>query len=490
MKALSILLLIYLFSFSVIQSATTIDFSNSGTGYTVSGNVITITGEGPFDLTNSYTDKNIVVSASCTLNLNSFSLTNSGTLTPILISSGYSVTMALSGTSSLTDSSTNANDGTIYLQSGASLTLSGTGTLNITPNKMMAINGTDSTSLTVSGGPTINIQSTSTSAGGVYLRSEINFNNAIFTYSCSSGENHAIDTEGTVKIIKGTYTLTSGEGKGIQSETYLYIGEDGGSDSDLTLTITTNNEGIEAKKIYIYSGTIKIDAEEDGINAASSGTDCDEETVQCSGNCECFIVYKGGSLTLTSGEDGIDSNGDITISGGQIVVFAATNTENQPVDQDGLLSISGGTVLAAGSSSMGGVSATTTQTAKTYTGTINSGAKLVATETGGNEILSLTTPKAANYLYFNHDTSFAITLDGTAITLTDVASGSNQGGPGEGGPGAPGNTDTTSTTSTTSATTPTTQNGTDDDDDPQVYTTKGNFLESLNIMLILVFIIF
>lgn len=176
MKALSILLLIYLFSFSVIQSATTIDFSNSGTGYTVSGNVITITGEGPFDLTSSYTDKNIVVSASCTLNLNSFSLTNSGTLTPILISSGYSVTMALSGTSSLTDSSTNANDGTIYLQSGASLTLSGTGTLNITPNKMMAINGTDSTSLTVSGGPTINIQSTSTSAGGVYLRSEINFN--------------------------------------------------------------------------------------------------------------------------------------------------------------------------------------------------------------------------------------------------------------------------------------------------------------------------
>ena len=164
--------------------------------------------------------------------------------------------------------------------------------------------------------------------------------------------------------------------------------------------------------------------------------------------------------------------------------------KNQPVDQDGLLTISGGTVLAAGSSSMGGVSATTTQTAKTYTGTINSGAKLVATETGGNEILSLTTPKAANYLYFNHDTSFAITLDGTAITLTDVASGSNQGGPGEGDPGAPGNTDTTSTTSTTSATTPTTQNGTDDDDDPQVYTTKGNFLESLNIMLILVFIIF
>ena len=293
MKLVSILSIIYVFSLVIVQS-TTIDFSNSGTGYTVSGNVVTITSAGSYDLAGTVTDKNIVVSASCTLNLNSLSLTNSGSLTPILISSSQTVTMSLSGSSTLVDSSTNSNDGTIYLQSGASLTISGTGTLNITPNKLMAINGTDSTSLTVNDGPTINIQSSSTNAGGVYLRTAVTFNNAKFTYSGSNGENHAIDSEGTVKIVKGTYTLTAGSGKGIQSENYLIIGEENGSDSDLTLTINTSNEGIEAKKIEIYSGTISITAEEDGINAASSGTDCDE-TVQCSGNCACYIIYKGGS---------------------------------------------------------------------------------------------------------------------------------------------------------------------------------------------------
>ena len=178
----------------------------------------------------------------------------------------------------------------------------------------MAINGTDSTSLIVNDGPTINIESTSGYVGGIYLREAIAFNNVIFKYSCSNGENHAIDSEGTIKLIKGTYNINSWEGKGIQSENYLYIGEENGNDDDLTLNIKTNNEGIEAKKIEIYSGNINIEAEEDGINAASSGTDCDEETVHCSGNCACYINYKGGKMTLTSGEDGLDANGDITIT--------------------------------------------------------------------------------------------------------------------------------------------------------------------------------
>ena len=123
------------------------------------------------------------------------------------------------------------------------------------------------------------------------MRKEINFNNAKYTYSCTSGSKHAIDTEGTVKLVKGTFTINSGNGKGIQSETYLYIGEENGSDSDLTLTISTSDEGIEAKNIVINSGTMDITAGGDGINAASSGSDCDE-TVKCSGNCACSLTFK------------------------------------------------------------------------------------------------------------------------------------------------------------------------------------------------------
>ena len=155
MKLKNVLIILFIFSLSNVQSA--INFDTSGTGYTVSGNVVTISGGGTYDLENSQTNKNIIISKSCTLNLNSFSLTNSGSLTPILVSASQTLTLVLTGSSTLQDSSTNKNEGIIYLESGASLIISGTGTLKLAPNKMMAINGTDSTSLTVNDGATINI---------------------------------------------------------------------------------------------------------------------------------------------------------------------------------------------------------------------------------------------------------------------------------------------------------------------------------------------
>lgn len=75
--------------------------------------------------------------------------------------------LVLNGESTLQDSSTNENDGTIYLEDGSSLIISGTGTLNINPYKLIDINEIDDISLTVNDGPTINIQSTSSNAGGI-----------------------------------------------------------------------------------------------------------------------------------------------------------------------------------------------------------------------------------------------------------------------------------------------------------------------------------
>lgn len=287
----------------------------------------------------------------------------------------------------------------------------------------MGINGTDETSLIINDGANIKISSSSTSVGGIYLRKSIMFNNAIYSYSIQTKEEyHAIDTEGSITMVKGTYNIVSGNGKGIQAEKNLYIGEQGGIDSDLTLNIETSNEGIEAKGIEIYSGTLDIKADEDGINAAAAGSECDE-TVRCSGNCECYIKFIGGSLTLTSGEDGIDVNGDIIISGGEIIVFAASNSDNQPIDQDGLLQITGGNIIAAGSSQMqGGVSATTTQIAKTYSGTVSSGDKIVVYNSKNDQLLSLTAPKAASYVYFNFPEDFSVKLNGNEILTSTTSS--------------------------------------------------------------------
>ena len=145
--------------------------------------------------------------------------------------------------------------------------------------------------------------------------------------------------------------------------------------------------------------------------------------------------FKGGDLYLISGEDGLDSNGDLTISGGKILVFAASSGEDQPIDQDGLLSISGGSVIAAGSSSMGGVNAQTTQTAKIYTGTINANDKLEVIDSDGGEILNTNTPKGANYIYFNYKSSFIVKLNNVEITLSEPSQNQQQPGGGPNGQG-------------------------------------------------------
>ena len=308
MRPIYLILIIYLSSIVDIYSdVTAISFESASDGYTLSEDksIVTITAEGTYELTGSQTDKKILVSSSCTLNLNEFSLTNIGALTPIVISENKAVELVLPSDkeSMLIDSETNENDGVIYLQSGASLTISGTGILALNPKKLLAINGTEGTSLTVNDGPKIKIISGS-STGGIYLRNSITFNYAEFQYYGENGAHHAIDSEGNIKLIKGDYYLKSGNGKGIQSEKVLDIGKENGNSNDLTLYIETSNEGIEANGINIYLGSIEIIAKEDGINAASSGNECDEN-VQCSGNCDCYINIKGGMLQITSGEDGL-----------------------------------------------------------------------------------------------------------------------------------------------------------------------------------------
>ena len=438
MKVKYIILIIFLYLLTIVQSATSISFETSGEGFTVTDDVVEITGQGPFDLSGEKANKTIKISSSCKLNLNGFSLINMGNETPILISANKAVELVLTGESTLEDSEENENEGAIYLQSGSSLTISGTGLLNLKPHNIMAINGTTGTSLIVNGGANINIESDSTTVGGIYLRNGITFNDAEFTFFCEEGAHHAIDSEGDIKIIKGAYNIKSGNGKGIQSEKNLYFGEENGNDEDLYLSIGTSDEGIEAMGITLYSGSIEIRATGDGINAASPGDECGENAERCSGDCACFIDIKGGMLSLISGEDDLDANGDIFISGGKIQIFAASNTEDQPIYQDGILNITGGSIIAAGSSKMqGGVNAQTNQIAKIYNGTINEGDTLLVTDSGGNEILNEKAPKAAGYIYLNHISSFTLKINNVEMALSEPTQNQQPGPGGQPGQGDP-----------------------------------------------------
>lgn len=64
------------------------------------------------------------------------------------------------------------------------------------------------------------------------------------------------------------------------------------------------------------------------------------------------INIYGGEIRINAGGDGIDSNGDLNMSGGTVYVEGSENDGNGALDYSGTAKISGGTIVAVGMSGM------------------------------------------------------------------------------------------------------------------------------------------
>lgn len=164
---------------------------------------------------------------------------------------------------------------------------------------------------------------------------------------------HGITADGNIEISGGKFTVNV-YGKGFSAdgnivygnaETVITAERHGiGADGDFKiesgkLDITSSWEGIEATNVYISGGETYIDAQDDGINAS---------------NTKPSINISDGFVYVRASGDGIDSNGNIKVSGG-VTVVSQTGGGNSPIDcgDDGYtFTVSGGTVLALGSSDM------------------------------------------------------------------------------------------------------------------------------------------
>lgn len=135
-----------------------------------------------------------------------------------------------------------------------------------------------------------------------------------------------IHSEGTVTVLGGSLSVQCGDDA---------VHADGKADiAGGTVTLHAA-EGIEATYVLIRSGDISIQASDDGINAAYK-SDAYTPTVEIT----------GGNLMVTMGAgdtDGIDSNGNLIISGGTVSV-----TGSSAFDFDGSVSFTGGTVTVNG----------------------------------------------------------------------------------------------------------------------------------------------
>lgn len=237
---------------------------------------------------------------------------------------------------------------------------------------------------------TFKIKTTSTndSAKGIKAGDNIVIENGTLTLDTSDD---AIHSNNYVGIKNGTITIISGD-DGIHADSELII--DNG-----TITINKGYEGLEASEITINNGNITVVSTDDGINVAG-GNDSSSQNRPGQNNfndSNDTLTINGGTIYVNSSGDGLDANGSIYINGGTITVEGPTDNGNSSLDYDKELKITGGTLLAVGSSGMAqGISNTSTQYGVliNLNTTYQKDTKVTITDSNGKEIISYTPSKS------------------------------------------------------------------------------------------------
>ena len=405
-------------------NATMVTFTNSGvtakgsySDYEIDGTEFTITGSGTYVFSGSCSDGSIVVKkglTDVTVVFNGLKLTST-TTAPFNAKSDTEVTLVLAAgtTNSLADTNRDAEKPKACLNSSGDLTITGSG------------------SLTVSG-----------------------------------NNKQGIKADGTLTVTGGKLTVSALK-KALKADEKVVIGTEGGSDSDLSITVTSSSEGIESENVYFYSGTIDITSSNDGVNTASS--DEDEESTtdtataasaavttssststaasadsstsgssdagpqaggmphggfggnggpggESSGAGDYNIYIYGGDITVNASGDGLDSNGSIYMNGGNVKIWQTGNGDGA-LDYETACEVTGGTLLAAGSMGMA-AAPTKTDDSQAYinfsaSSAISSGSMISIKDASGNTVYTVKAPKSVQSVVF----SSPKVTDGASYTL-------------------------------------------------------------------------
>ncbi|MCF8366539.1 MAG: carbohydrate-binding domain-containing protein [Bacteroidales bacterium] len=149
-------------------------------------------------------------------------------------------------------------------------------------------------------------------------------------------ESKAVKSDVSVIINSGEIIISSAD-DGIKSGDVLTI-------NNGTVMINNSKEGLEAPNITINDGEVTVYSSDDGLNATYGNGG--------GGNDGSLLLITGGYTMLSSTNgDPLDSNGNITISGGTIVVHGPQSSPEVGMDVNGTCIISGGFLVVSGTNS-------------------------------------------------------------------------------------------------------------------------------------------
>ena len=516
-------------------SGNTVTITAAGT-YLISGTL----SEGQIKVEANEADKvQLVLSGATVTSANSAALhvakTNKVFLT---LADGSENTLATSGAYAASDDS--AIDGAIFSRSD--LTVNGGGSLAVSSAEGNGIVCKDDVVL-ASGTATvtaakhaIQVNDSARIAGGSYtLRAGTdgihakNDENSKLGYIYVAGgslditaESDGFDANYVLRVDGGTITVSAGD-DGLHAESDLTI--NGGN-----ITVTKSNEGLEGARVTIAGGTQDVVASDDGVNASgdpndsdsSSNTDDDSSKNNAPGSDRpgtagggqmtgrqeppaqdqgdrsdstppqegkggmaagadesAYLLITGGTLTVKADGDGLDSNGALEVSGGEVYVSGPTSDGDSAIDYgDGsTATITGGTVVALGSTGMAeGFGNLSTQGSMLISASGNAGDTVTLSDSSGKVLCSYVAQKGfacvlvsapgveqgKSYTLKVGSNSIDVTLDG--ITYSNVSgsigrpagpsAGGSSTGSGDGPSGGGGSTSGGGPTAPTGTTNP------------------------------------
>ena len=359
------------------------------------------------------------------------------------------------------------NNAAIFVQHD--LIISGSGTLNVNGNYHHGIRAQDF--LTINSG-IFNIKSIGDALRG---RDGVIIRDGTFTLTAGGdgiqSNNDSSPERGFITINGGTFTINA-EDDGMQAAAAVTINngnfkitakDDGITTNGSilitggTVNITDSYEGIEGLNVTITGGNITLFARDDGINARDGQTVNlmrGRQMTRRPANANMYVRITGGNINLHALRDGIDSNNNIFLEGGTLLVSGPSRGMEGAIDLDGTMLVTGGRLVTAGS--VINLSGQSTQPVLVvgFNQNMPTGAVIEVRDSRGNSLLRYTAKNAFSMsaftspdfivgqtysLYINNEKINEITLNSI---ITNIGGGTRGGfGGGRGGrmdqPGVP-----------------------------------------------------
>lgn len=270
-----------------------------------------------------------------------------------------------------------------------------------------------------------------------------------------------IKTDGCVVISGGTHILksTGTGGKGINADKDIRIS---GGETTVTTTggkfyystsLTSSPKGVKADgDINISGGKLNISVT--GVSDGSEGLESKATLTVTGGevysyayddaiNASSAINISGGKIYACAGNnDGIDSNGSIEISGGLVIGIGTSGAESGiDCDNSNKFKINGGTVIGMGGTMQSNPSSSSNQRSVVYNGlTATKGDCVCVLDASGTPVLTFLFPRSmsgATFFFSTPDiiagSSYSVSSGGTLSDYTDSWNGWYGGGTWSGG---------------------------------------------------------